>query len=345
MKLLFKNWRQFVKESELKTINEDVSEYVPSTSAYKMRKAVSSSEDDDRDGIENEDDIDHHRERHSSADGGGILDYIKSGFSKLINMPEEFDQLVEKTKDEFTRTYIKKLQFLSQSDQMQKVGEEIANKIVQNSDPESLKEQLSSDASVKQFSLEDLANMGVDKSTIELVAHTMADEGAEALIESAEKIMGKAAPPKVRDWLVRFVSRFIGAFVFGFIDNFIMVIAGSQIDAQFGGVAGAMVGSGNAAMMAAGLGNTVSDAIGELASNTIEGAMDKIGLDAKAVTDEQVAAGPVWMRFLDKQASVIGIVVGCLVGIFPLFLEEEKEKDETKLIFENWRKFTNAKII
>jgi hypothetical protein len=29
------------------------------------------------------------------------------------------------------------------------------------------------------------------------------------------------------------------------------------------------------------------------------------------------------MRFLDKQASVIGIVVGCLVGLFPLFLEEQ----------------------
>ena len=206
---------------------------------------------------------------------------------------------------------------------MQEIGKDIADKIMQNSDPQTLKEEWTSDSSKKQFSLEDLASMGVGKETIELVAHTMADQGAESLIEAAEGVVEKVMPPKVKDWLMRFVSKFIGAFVFGFIDNFIMVIAGGHIDAQFGGVAGAMVGTAGAPMLAAGFGNTVSDAVGELASNTIEGAMDKMGLDPEAVTDEEVAAGPMWMRFLDKQASVIGIVVGCLVGLFPLFLEEQ----------------------
>ena len=336
---LFENWRGYINGSEPGTINEDVAEYIPGTSAHKMRKAISTDSDQDGDGIENQDDIDHHRSKHSSEGGGGIFDYIKSGFSKLVGAPEKFDQLVGKVKSEFTKTYIKKLQLLSQTDQMQKVGEEIANKIMQNSDPETLKEQFSEDPSKKQLSLDDLAEMGVDKSTIELVAHTMADEGAEALIESAEKIMGKATPPRIRDWLIRFVSRFIGAFVFGFIDNFIMVIAGGEIDAKMGAVAGAMVGTAAAPMMAAGLGNTISDAVGEIASNTIENTLEKMGLDPEAVTDEQVAAAPAWMRFLDKQASVIGIVVGCLVGLFPLFLEEEKEKDNTKMIFENWRKY------
>ena len=253
----------------------------------------------------------------------GVVDYIKSGFSKLINMPEKFDQLVQKTKQNFTNIYIEKLSALAQTDQMQYIGKDVADKIIQNSDPQALKEDWSSDLSKKQFSLEDLANMGVGKETIELVAHTAANAGAEALIEAAEGVVGKVMPPKIKDWLMRFVSKFVGSFVFGFIDNFIMVIAGSHIDAQFGGMAGAMVGSAGAPMLAAGFGNTVSDAVGELASNTIEGAMDKIGLDPEAVTDEQVAAGPVWMRFLDKQASVIGIVVGCLVGLFPLFLEEK----------------------
>tara|TARA_R110002110_G_scaffold182769_4_gene389220 strand:+ start:659 stop:1495 length:837 start_codon:yes stop_codon:yes gene_type:complete len=252
-----------------------------------------------------------------------VVDYIKSGFSKLINMPEKFDQLVQKTRQNFTNIYIEKLSALAQTDQMQEIGKDIADKIMQNSDPQTLKEEWTSDSSKKQFSLEDLASMGVGKETIELVAHTMADQGAESLIEAAEGVVEKVMPPKVKDWLMRFVSKFIGAFVFGFIDNFIMVIAGGHIDAQFGGVAGAMVGTAGAPMLAAGFGNTVSDAVGELASNTIEGAMDKMGLDPEAVTDEEVAAGPMWMRFLDKQASVIGIVVGCLVGLFPLFLEEQ----------------------
>ena len=259
----------------------------------------------------------------------GVIDYIKSGFSKLINMPEKFDQLVQKTRQNFTNIYIEKLSALAQTDQMQEIGKDVAGKIMQNSDVQTLKEEWSSDSSKKQFSLEDLVKMGVGKETIELVAHTAANTGAEALIEAAEGVVGKVMPPKVKDWLIRFVSKFIGSFVFGFIDNFIMVIAGGFIDAQFGGIAGAMVGSAGAPMLAAGFGNTVSDAVGEFSKNTIEGAMGKMGLDPKAVSDEQVAAGPVWMRFLDKQASVVGIVVGCLVGLFPLFLEEQNIETPT----------------
>jgi hypothetical protein len=299
MKLLFENWRKYLKEvDELESVNEEVAEYIPGSSAYKMRKALG---------------------------GQGPLDYIKGGFEKLINMPEKFDQMVEDTKKEFAKKFKEKLEGLAQTDQMKEIGAGIANQISDHGGSETLREQFTDSASEKQFSLKDLAKMGVGKETIELVAHSVSDKGAEALIESAESVVGKTLPPKIRDWLVRFVSKFIGSFVFGFIDNFIMVLVGSQIDAQFGGVAGAMVGTGNAAMMAAGLGNTVSDAVGELASNSIEGAMHVVGLDPEIVTDEQVAAGPMWMRFLDKQASVIGIILGCLVGLFPLFLEEKKE--------------------
>ena len=187
-----------------------------------------------------------------------VVNYIKSGFSKLINIPEKFDQLVQKTKQNFINIYIKKLSALAQTDQMQKIGKNVADKIMQNSDPQTLKEEWTSDPSARQFSLEDLARMGVGKETIELVAHTTTNTGAESLIEAAEGVVGKVMPPKVKDWLMRFVSKFIGSFVFGFIDNFIMVIAGSHIDAQFGGMAGAMVGSAGAPMLAAGFGNTVS---------------------------------------------------------------------------------------
>ena len=297
MKLLFENWRKYLKET--KNVSEDVAEYIPGSSAHKMRKALG---------------------------GQGPLEYIKNGFGKLINTPEEFDRMVEDTKTKFQVKFKEKLESLAQSKQMQEIGRNIADKISQNKDATALMEQFVDSPDTKQFSLEDLAKMGVGKETIELVAHTVSDNGAEALIEAAEDVVGKTAPPKVKDWLVRFVSKFIGSFVFGFIDNFIMVMAGAQIDAQFGGIAGSIVGSGNAAMMAAGLGNTVSDAVGELASNTIEGAMHKIGLNPEAVADEQVAAGPAWMRFLDKEASVIGIVLGCLVGLFPLFLEEHENE-------------------
>jgi len=39
----------------------------------------------------------------------GVVDYIKSGFEKLVNMPNKFDQLVQAIKQEFENTYIEKL--------------------------------------------------------------------------------------------------------------------------------------------------------------------------------------------------------------------------------------------
>ncbi len=300
MKLIMENWREYVKYIDQQdTLEEDMAEYIPGTSAHKMRKAVGDP---------------------------GPIEAIKAGFGKLISKPEEFDRLVAMTKEQFKIIFMDRLELLLQSKEMKQAGAEIADQINQNTDKAPGGEEFT-DSSTKQFSLEDLARMGVSQEVIELVAHSLSTNGAEALIEAAEEVIGKPAPLKIKDWLVRFVSKFIGSFVFGFIDNFIMVLAGSQIDAAMGGVAGAMVGTANASMMAAGLGNTVSDAVGEWASSSIEGALDKLGLDPEAVTDDQVAAGPAWMRFLDKQASIFGIILGCLVGLFPLFLEEEKKEN------------------
>lgn len=283
----------------------------------------------------------------------GVVDYIKNGFKKLMSMPDEFDSMVEEVKTGFAEIFRTKLEELLQDSDIQAVGADIADAVIQSEMPAELREEFEASATKKQFDLEDirkmgvaaeewwwdakdagkfslqeLRKMGVSKEAVELIANSVARTGAEAVIESAESVVGKAVPPRIRDFFVRFVSKFIGSFVFGFIDNFIMVMAGSQIDAKFGGIAGGLVGSANAPMMAAGLGNTVSDAVGELASNTIEGAMGVMGLNPQAVSDEQMQAAPAWMKFLDKNASVFGIILGCLVGLFPLFLEEEI-KNET----------------
>tara|TARA_Y100000593_G_scaffold73554_1_gene135133 strand:- start:8850 stop:9662 length:813 start_codon:yes stop_codon:yes gene_type:complete len=252
---------------------------------------------------------------------GKIFDAIKNGFKKLIGIPEKLDQMVEQTKENFRANINNNLEIWAESPEMQKAAEEIADSVSY-----SYGDNLQEAQNKKSFTVDELREMGVGPETIELIKISSAEVVADTLISSAEEAVGKVAPPAVKDWLVRFVSKFIGSFVFGFIDNFIMVVAGSQIDAVIGGVVGGAIGSAvNTAMLAAGLGNTLSDAIGELASNSIESAMEKMGLDPQAVTDEEVAAGPIWMRFLDKQASVIGIILGCLVGLFPLFLEEEKK--------------------
>lgn len=247
---------------------------------------------------------------------GKILDALKNGFKKLIEIPKKFDQMVEQTKENFKANIGKNLESWAESPEMQEAAKEIATNVASSYD-QNLREAKES------FTVDELRQMGVGPETIELIRTSSARTVAETLISGAEEAVGKAAPPAIKNWLVRFVSKFVGSFVFGFIDNFIMVVAGNQIDDAIGG----MVAAGaNSAMLAAGLGNTLSDAIGELASNSIESAMDKAGLDPQAVSDEEVASGPMWMRFMDKQASVIGIILGCLVGLFPLFLEEQQNE-------------------
>lgn len=100
-----------------------------------------------------------------------------------------------------------------------------------------------------------------------------------------------------------FLAAFAAAFVFGFIDNFILVIAGDAIDqtisAKFG----------FSTMFSAGLGNTISDAIGELCGGMIGAAV--LLLTGKSNEDKV----PHWVV---ATAGVAGIVIGCLVGMVPL---------------------------
>jgi len=250
---------------------------------------------------------------------GKVLDALKDGFKKLISAPKQFDQMVQQTQQNFADNITADLERWAASPEMQAVAQEI-----EAADAAYYGDRLQEGEAKTSFTVDDLREMGVGPETIELIKMSAAETVAETLVAGAEEAVGKAAPPAIKDWLLRFVSKFVGSFVFGFIDNFIMVVAGSQIDAQIGGLVGGAAGSTiNSGMVAAGLGNTLSDAVGEMASNTIESAMEKAGLDPQVVTDEEVAAGPTWMRFLDKQASVIGIILGCLAGLFPLFLEEE----------------------
>lgn len=100
-----------------------------------------------------------------------------------------------------------------------------------------------------------------------------------------------------------FLATFLGTFVFGFIDNFILVIAGDAIDQSIA------AHFGFSTMFSAGLGNTLSDAVGELAGGSIAAAV--LLLTGKP----NEASVPHWVIAL---AGVSGIVAGCLVGMLPL---------------------------
>lgn len=101
----------------------------------------------------------------------------------------------------------------------------------------------------------------------------------------------------------RILSVSVAFMVFGFIDNFLMVVFGDAIDILF-----TRIGVSNT-LLAAGLGNTLSDAIGILSGRWVE----------KWV--HQKLAPPSEGELTKRQiimAETAGIIIGCLIGLFPL---------------------------
>lgn len=106
-----------------------------------------------------------------------------------------------------------------------------------------------------------------------------------------------------KKWLtVLFI--FMGTLSFGFIDNFIMVIAGEVIDTYISGT------FGFSTMASAGLGNAFSDVIGVMVQGTLTGFLVKVFKD----TDESIVP-----RWLNITAGSVGIGLGCVIGLCPLW--------------------------
>ena len=103
---------------------------------------------------------------------------------------------------------------------------------------------------------------------------------------------------------------FIG---FGFADNLIMILAGDAIDKTLG------MAFGISTLAAAGLGNMLSDIVGIGVGDVIERYSSAI-LGKRAVaalTLEQMELSV--CRMVKTWASVVGISIGCLLGMVPLF--------------------------
>lgn len=106
---------------------------------------------------------------------------------------------------------------------------------------------------------------------------------------------------------------FIG---FGFLDNFLMIVAGEYIDAYLG------VALGISTMAAAGLGNLISDVAGVGSAHHVETIVGKFGVKAPHLTPIQVDMKSTrWTASLGK---MLGITIGCLLGMCPLFFFKKK---------------------
>eukprot|EP00929_Paragymnodinium_shiwhaense_P109585 TRINITY_DN76064_c0_g1_i1.p1 TRINITY_DN76064_c0_g1~~TRINITY_DN76064_c0_g1_i1.p1 ORF type:complete len:306 (-),score=82.00 TRINITY_DN76064_c0_g1_i1:78-995(-) len=119
-----------------------------------------------------------------------------------------------------------------------------------------------------------------------------------------------------------FITTMVPMIGFGFVDNAVMILAGEFLEIKLGAFFALST------LAAAGLGNLVSDVVGLGAGGFIEGIAMKIGLEAPPLSAWQLQQAVA--RYTKLLASVIGISVGCVLGMFPLlFYDQEHARLKT----------------
>ncbi len=109
---------------------------------------------------------------------------------------------------------------------------------------------------------------------------------------------------------------------FGFMDNMIMIIAGDFIESSIG------LRFGLSTLCAAGFGNLISDVAGLGLGGYIEASSEKLGITRPMLSRAQEDTRTIGRT--RAAANLIGISIGCLIGMFPLlFIDEEKKHLQT----------------
>ncbi|XP_077403880.1 transmembrane protein 65 [Vanacampus margaritifer] len=112
---------------------------------------------------------------------------------------------------------------------------------------------------------------------------------------------------------------FIG---FGFLDNAIMISAGTQIELSIG------ITLGISTMAAAALGNLISDLAGLGLAGYVEALASKLGMQVPDLTPKQV---DMWQtRLSSHTGKAIGVIIGCVLGMFPLLLVSDDDNKKAK---------------
>ncbi|XP_067387263.1 transmembrane protein 65 isoform X2 [Emydura macquarii macquarii] len=138
----------------------------------------------------------------------------------------------------------------------------------------------------------------------------------ESIAIAQEKL--EVAPPSTGQLKHVFFHNAIPFVGFGFLDNAIMIAAGTQIELSIGVVLGIST------MAAAALGNLVSDLAGLGLAGYVEALASRMGLSIPDLTPKQA---DMWQTRLSAHlGKAIGVTIGCLLGMFPLFFFGDEEK-------------------
>jgi tRNA-specific adenosine deaminase 1 len=106
------------------------------------------------------------------------------------------------------------------------------------------------------------------------------------------------------------------------MDNAILIVAGDAIDTSLG------VTLGISTMCAAAIGNIISDVAGIMLGTIIEDFTARLGLPVPNVSAAQRQLRSV--RFAGQFGTTVGIVIGCIIGMFPLLLIDSNKVQRMK---------------
>jgi len=142
----------------------------------------------------------------------------------------------------------------------------------------------------------------------------------EAICKEAEK--ADICPPttvQLKQVCMASALPFLG---FGILDNAVMIVFGDMIDLTL------CATFGFSTMAAAALGNTLSDGFGVFSGGVVEDMAAKAGFEAPPLSRAQQALAST--KRWERLGQLLGITVGCLIGMFPLLLINWKDQEAQK---------------
>uniref|UniRef100_A0A336MQU0 CSON005009 protein n=1 Tax=Culicoides sonorensis TaxID=179676 RepID=A0A336MQU0_CULSO len=150
-------------------------------------------------------------------------------------------------------------------------------------------------------------------SVLMVMGNRTASNDTDNLIESTPQ-------PSTNDLMKLVVINSLPFIGFGFLDNFTMIIAGDYIEHSIGCVITIST------MAAAALGNTISDVLGIGSAYYVERIAEKVGIRAPDLTPIQLEMSS--CRRASNIGRILGITIGCLLGMCPLLFINSDEKAE-----------------
>lgn len=189
------------------------------------------------------------------------------------------------------------------------------------------KRRLSTERSNEEI-VQDIIKISEHPDLVESYVAKLSQQHRQDIFKLASnKTSEVAEPPYSELQKVAFATSipFVG---FGIMDNAILIIAGDAIDTSLG------VWLGISTMCAAAIGNIISDVAGIMLGTVVEDACAKyLRLPAAKLSSAQRQLRSV--RFANQFGCGVGIVIGCIIGMFPLLFIDSKKiqamKDEATM--------------